>query len=96
MTQWKLLKNPLLLPYQGDGAPPKPEPIIYYKVIYRTGRVTSFQWHEILGTHRIEKASELKTGITRRGRVATIIPEGIFEAKGLPSTFRAHDFYRTP
>jgi len=95
VTQWKLLKNPLLLPYAG-GAPPKSEPIIRYKVIYRTGTVHSFQWHEILGTHRIEKASELKSGVTQRGRVAAIIPEGIFEAKGLPSTFRAHDFYRSP
>jgi len=90
--KWKLLKNPLLLPYQG-GTSPKPAPVIYYKVIYRTGRVDSFQWHEVLGTHRIEKANELKAGCTRRGCRAEIIPEGLFEAYGLPSSFRAHDFY---
>ena len=95
MKEWKLLSHPLLLPYAG-GSLPKPAPIIYYKVIYRTGRVDSFQWHETLGTHRIEKANELADGLRRRGSRPEIIPEGIFEAKGLPDSFRAHNFYRDP
>ena len=94
--KWELLKNPLLMPYAGSKDAPKPEPSIFYRVLYRIGWVESFQWYVIDGAFGFKKAEQLKASMEKLSdKAVTVYPEGIVEAQGLPDTFRAHDFYRT-
>lgn len=96
MIEWKRMTHPLIMPYAGNPRRVESDPVIYYNVIYRTGRPDSFKWHELIGTYRIDKATEIADGLRDRRFKAEIIPSGIFEAKGLPKSYNAHDFYRSP